>query len=714
MGVGACSFAGVNKLELLVEGVGSLENGLEACDAGPGCAAVSFDDSAGVACDLKPENVGAALKALLALLVSGWKVCAKIPEPVDLGCAVNMPAWGLSAPAVLAGCGVLKPLNKLGLLASGAFEGAGSEGFSAFVLVSLFCTAPKKLSPGVPGVVVGAGLASEANRFGLGVSEGALAAGSGALTLLNREGLGVPAASVGSLMALKGLPAAAGVCSWALGVCWPKVKGVDGSVALGSEANGLPAGADAGVPADAKRFEAGAVDVVPAVPNMFDAGAEDDVLALDCALEPKPLNKVDEGAVAVALPMLCALVPALKRLGLGVSCCEAPPCALVPKPLKMLFCAGAALLCEAPNPLNRFDGAGVPAVGALELAGAPNVKGAAAGAGVLEALAAELVVPNMFVEGALLVVPNSPPGLAALKVLFCARPPNGLLDACALNMEPPPNADVPLLLPFIASALCAEPNMLLLPPALKVKSFADGGWGLKPVLWLPAPKAGKDELVKLLLGAADWAGGKLLVTPPPNALLLAPNMPLVLVFPPTAGADAPKLKLLACGAAKFALVDGVCKRALASRFARSSRSLRRPSTVLYLPDGMARVEGAGAGAGADAVAVAGARRLGCTHRCSSCWAPYFGGLDPGEQRVSSCGKRKFFVAGSPRYWHGDAAHRVKVKGDSDLLARGQLGCRRPLRHLCSLFIALFVRALGLALAKDVCAFAGHDGGAGLG
>jgi hypothetical protein len=61
-------------------------------------------------------------------------------------------------------------------------------------------------------VVVGGGLASEANRFGLGVSEGALAAGSGALTLLKREGLEV-AASVGSLMALNGLLAAAGVCS---------------------------------------------------------------------------------------------------------------------------------------------------------------------------------------------------------------------------------------------------------------------------------------------------------------------------------------------------------------------------------------------------------------------------------------------------------------------------------------------------------------------
>jgi hypothetical protein len=307
---------------------------------------------------------------------------------------------------------------------------------------------------------------------------------------------------------------------------------------------------------------------------------------------------------------------------------------LAPKPLKRLFCAGAALFCPAPKPLNRlFAGAGVPAVCALELAGAPNVKGAAAGAGVLEALAAELVVPNMFVEGVLLVVPKRPPEPAALDVLFCARPPNGLLGgACEPNIEPPPKADVPLLLPFIAGALFPEPNMLLLPPALKLKSFADGGWGLKPVLWLPAPKAGKDELVKLL---------------PPNALLLAPNMPFVLLFPPTAGADAPKLKLLACGAAKFALIEGVCVRALASRFAWSSRSLRRPSTVLYLPDGMATVQFAGAVAGA---------RLGCTHGCSSCWAAYFGRLNSGGTKSQRLRETKLLCGGA-------AAHKVKVKGD---------------------------------------------------
>lgn len=97
------------------------------------------------------------------------------------------------------------------------------------------------------------------------------------------------------------------------------------------------------------------------------------------------------------------------------------------------------------------------------------------------------------------------------------------------------------------------------------------------MLWLDAPKAGNDELLKVLLGAADWAGGKLLVAPPPNALLLAPNMPLVV--PPTAGADAPKLKLLGCAEPKFALWDGVCRCALARRVIWARRIARLPAGV---------------------------------------------------------------------------------------------------------------------------------------
>jgi hypothetical protein len=115
---------------------------------------------------------------------------------------------------------------------------------------------------------------------------------------------------------------------------------------------------------------------------------------------------------------------------------------------------------------------------------------------------------------------------------------------------------------------------------VKLKSVAEGGCGLKPVLWPVAPKAGNDEAEKALLGALDWAGGKLFVAPPPNALLVAPNMPPLL--PPTAGADAPKVKL--DGAPKFALCDGVCGCVLAARLSCSRRIARRPAAVLYLLD----------------------------------------------------------------------------------------------------------------------------------
>jgi hypothetical protein len=234
---------------------------------------------------------------------------------------------------------------------------------------------------------------------------------------------------------------------------------------------------------------------------------------------------------------------------------------------------------EAPNPLNRLLGAGVLAVFcALEL-GAPNVKGAAAGAGVLEAGAA---VPNMLVEGAALLVPKRPPDAAAVVVLFCASPPKGLLGACEVNMEPPPKAAG--VLPFMGAPLA--PLAKGFPPAaaVKLKPFADGGWGLKPVLCEFAPKAGNDELLKVLLGAADCAGGKLLVAPPPKALLAPPNMPpfalFVLLLPPTAGADEPKPKPACCGVLKFALCAGVCARALASCSFCLRRISHRPAAVL--------------------------------------------------------------------------------------------------------------------------------------
>jgi hypothetical protein len=166
-----------------------------------------------------------------------------------------------------------------------------------------------------------------------------------------------------------------------------------------------------------------------------------------------------------------------------------------------------------------------------------------------------------------------------------------------------------------AGGWVAEVNVKLLPPALKSKLDDEGGWGLKPVLWLVAPKAGKDEEVKLLVGVADCDGGKLLVAPP-NVLVLAPNMPFVLLllllsFPPTAGAaEAPKVKPLGCGAAKLAFMDGVCRRALASRLSCSRRIRRRPSVEWNLFDAIAQAALEDAGADVDADAVESARVTG--------------------------------------------------------------------------------------------------------
>jgi hypothetical protein len=191
-----------------VDGAGNAENGFEASFVGANCVVVSLEGSVDdVVCGLNAENVDGALKALGALLFSGWKGWEKRPELVVFGCAaLNMPAWTFSAPEFLAGCGVLKPLrNIFDVFASGAFVvGASSEGFlGTSTPVSLFCDAPKMLNPDALGAA--GGLAMEANGFGVAVSVGALAVGSGAFTLLKKEGLGVPVASSGTLMAPKGL-----------------------------------------------------------------------------------------------------------------------------------------------------------------------------------------------------------------------------------------------------------------------------------------------------------------------------------------------------------------------------------------------------------------------------------------------------------------------------------------------------------------------------
>jgi len=285
---------------------------------------------------------------------------------------------------------------------------------------------------------------------------------------------------------------------------------------------------------------------------------------------------------------------------------------LAPKPPNVLGCEGAVDCVELPNPLKIPLVAGVLAVFEAVVVAAPNVKGVDAGAAVLVAFGAPLVVPNMPPGAALdvpnippevaaldvpnippeeaavdvpnippddgaaldvpnmppvgaalddpnippvgaeLVVPNIPPDEAALVVLFWPRPPKGLLCAWSLlpNMDDPPNAGAGVL-PLVAGPELAVANGFA-PPAVKLKPADEGGVGLKPVPWLLPPNAGKDEAAKLLLGAADCAGGKLLVAPPPKAL--PPPKPFAPLLA-GAGVEAPKPKAFCCGAPKFALCD---------------------------------------------------------------------------------------------------------------------------------------------------------------
>jgi hypothetical protein len=210
-----------------------------------------------------------------------------------------------------------------------------------------------------------------------------------------------------------------------------------------------------------------------------------------------------------------------------------------------------------------------------------------AGAGLLAPLVAdELALPNMLGWDAPLVVPNMLVGAAAeLVVLVLWSPPKGLLDGCAPKMEPPPPKLGAGAVPLVAEL----EELKGLFPAEKLKPD-EGGWGLKVVLWLPAPKAGNDEVVKELLGVEDCAGGKLLVAAPPN--MGAPP-----VGAPPMGAEAPKLKPPdCCGAPKFALCERLCVMTSVRCCCACTRRIARRSAAVYLLD-MAGAAAADAGCG---------------------------------------------------------------------------------------------------------------------
>lgn len=338
---------------------------------------------------------------------------------------------------------------------------------------------------------------------------------------------------------------------------------------VGRPEKGLLAGADEGVLDAPKRFEEGAAvdadgaaDAPKDVPNRFEVGGA--VVVAFCAFEPK-LKGVVGVAVAVALSVPCACVPAPNMFCWRVSCWLAPPfCAFAPKPPKAVG-AVAVLLCPAPNPPNMLLGADVVAVFC---------------AGVL--LAPKLNRPEVAV-----LAPKPAPVLAALTPLLCDCPPKMLEAEDAPNMLLPPEGcdalpfiedapfceKMPLPPPLNVGALGPAPNAGALLPALKLKAFADGGWNalLGALLLLLPPKEGKELLEKAFVGAGCCAGGKL-VAPPPKGLLALPNM-LLLLFPPTAGDGAEKPKPC-CDAPRL---DGVCACELAMA---RMRIARRDSGVL--------------------------------------------------------------------------------------------------------------------------------------
>jgi hypothetical protein len=310
--------------------------------------------------------------------------------------------------------------------------------------------APNRLNLELLAVAAGvlAGFESAANGFDLGVSADTVCPdSSGFLRLPNKfDGVSAAFSSVG------------GFCA----VAPPQADPVEDLFSeVGRFANGL----------------LGAVVVAELeAPKRFGEGAADVVLSGFCAVAPK-LNKFDAGAVAVAFGVPCALVPKLAKglLCFGVSELVSLFCALEPKPPNTLFkgagdclgassfcalapkvnvlvCDGAAGCAELPNPLNRPLVAGVLAVFEDDVVAAPNVKGVDAGAEVLVAFGAPLVVPNMPLEpafdvpnmppeGAALDVPNMPPDVAALDV------PNIPPEGAALDVPnmPPEGAELVVL-----------------------------------------------------------------------------------------------------------------------------------------------------------------------------------------------------------------------------------------------------------------------------
>ena len=309
------------------------------------------------------------------------------------------------------------------------------------------------LEPGVRATGVAVGLlfvfASEEKRFPLGASADVLPFCSTGLRLLN--GL------------LDSVVAVAGAWGVDTGLNRDGVAVV--AVAVGRLAKGLPAGAEVGVNAlGAAEVEVNALGVAELeAPKRLDEGA-----SAFCGVALK-LNKLDAGAVAVVLLVPCAVVPKPPKVLFFDGCADSSLfCA--PKPLNRLLGAGVSADAFAPNPANRLLDAGVLAAGVADEV-APKVKDWGAGAGVLEAFGAGLEFPNMPLEAAPLVAPN---------VLLCG----------ALLVVPNMLPCAPLVVPniLLGGAPLVAPNMLLGGAPLVAPNMLVDGAAL--VLFCPRPPKG--------------------------------------------------------------------------------------------------------------------------------------------------------------------------------------------------------------------------------
>lgn len=390
--------------------------------------------------------------------------------------------------------------------------------------------------------------------------------------------------------------------------------------------------------------EASGCELAPKPLNMLVAGPGV-LVAAPCVLAPRKLKPFDGAGV---LPDGPGVPPMLwNRLPAGAAVLAASCCVLIPNPEKEVLAGVVEVVAlfwaaELMLPKRTGFGAGVLSCAADAVGAKPNrlfagadeegadarlekrlLEGAVVVATLLGAL--ELRPPKRLVWGAALV-PKRVLGAAVVEVLSFSPPKGvlpgfgwegGILNIDAVKPEFPE--------PFIVGAGMGAPKALFV-AAVKLKPV-EGGCGWKPVVWPPPPKAGNDEVVKVLLAVDDWVGGKLLVASFPKSPPFGvdcccdcdrkPNGFALTVLSP------PKPKPDAWGGPKLGVAESPCSRALAPACCCCRRRCSRRHSTVYLIDmsgGNRRL---------------GGRRQGDTYGgCARRSTRAFGSLDSARQRVS--------------------------------------------------------------------------------